>query len=92
MNNHLTDISAEESSSIKMKVFGIPVKEVQLNVVNNDYSDKKLIVGGHSIGVALYTKGALVVGVSDVMSSSGNIVSPAEIAGIIEIIAIFKFH
>lgn len=63
----------------KVKLFGlIPVKEVQINLEN----DRKVLVGGQSIGVKLYTEGILVVGFSDIETENGKKQSPAILAGV----------
>ncbi len=66
------------SADVSVSVFGIPVKEVTVTVED----EKTLIVGGQSIGVMLYTKGALVVGTMDVLDENGNEKNPAKDAGL----------
>lgn len=51
-----------------LKFLGIPVKTVTLRVTDG----RTVIPGGQSIGVRLYTKGTLVVGLSDVVSQDGS--------------------
>jgi len=66
--------------NLQFKLFGLlPIKNMLVRVVPKI----DVIPGGHAIGVALYTKGALVVGISDIKSSDGNIYSPAQEAGLI---------
>lgn len=57
----------------------IPVKEMVVKI----FPQKTLIPGGHSIGVTLYTKGALVVGTSEVTDNMGRINHPSEEAGLL---------
>lgn len=65
--------------SLDFKLFGlIPVK--QINVKVNPH--RVLYPGGSSIGVSLYTQGALLVGISDVYDEKGKAHSPALDAGI----------
>ena len=56
----------------------IPIKSVDVSVVPKKY----LIPSGEAIGVKLYTDGVLVVGISDVTDSFGNVTHPAKDAGI----------
>jgi stage IV sporulation protein B len=66
--------------NIDFMLFGfIPVKKLTINVT----SAKKLVPGGNSIGVSLYTKGALVVGTSDVTDKNGITHFPAIDAGLL---------
>ncbi|MBQ9625526.1 MAG: SpoIVB peptidase [Clostridia bacterium] len=65
-------------AQLKVNVFGLEVKRVQVNVKG----PRKVVVGGQSIGVAFYTKGALVVGASDIRDENGQIRNPAKEAGL----------
>jgi stage IV sporulation protein B len=67
---------------VQLNLLGIiPIKDVRINVT--DYLDgKKLVPGGQSIGVTLHTKGALIVGVSDIVNNQGETVNPAREAGL----------
>lgn len=61
-----------------LKLFGlIPVKEVQVEV----YPPAELIPGGVPFGVKLFTKGVIVVGLSEVQTAEG-VLSPAVSAGL----------
>lgn len=65
--------------ALKFKLFGIiPIKQMNIMV----QPTKKIFPGGNSIGVSLYTQGALVVGISEVMDSQGFIFFPAADAGL----------
>ncbi len=64
-------------ASVNVRFMGIPVKEVNLHVRENI----ELVPGGSSVGVSLYTRGALVVGVGSVNTTSGEL-SPAASAGL----------
>lgn len=57
----------------------IPIKEVTIQVD----AAKKLVVGGQSVGVTLYTRGALVVGVSELIDAQGKVRNPAQEADIL---------
>jgi stage IV sporulation protein B len=60
-------------------LFGfIPIKQLKISVT----SQKSLIPGGNSIGVSLYTNGALVVGTSEVTDEEGITHFPAIDAGL----------
>lgn len=72
-------VSGNRESHITIKLLGvIPVKEISVYV----RTDIKLVPGGSSIGVTLHTRGALVVGISSIVLSDGQEVSPAASAGI----------
>jgi len=75
-------------TTISLSLLGLPVKRVHVNV-----SDKiMLIPGGQSIGVTLFTKGALVVGVTGVELEGGGTVNPARAAGMIPGDVIIKIN
>jgi stage IV sporulation protein B len=60
-------------------LFGvIPIKQLKISVT----SQKSLIPGGNSIGVSLYTNGALVVGTTEVTDGEGITHFPAIDAGL----------
>lgn len=65
-------------SKLTIELFGIPIKEV--HVVRQ--SEIMVMPCGQSIGVKLYTQGALVVGFGDVAVQDGKTARPAELAGI----------
>ena len=76
------EISAEEDTQIQVSAFGIfPIKTVDVSV-KEETAPKYLYVGGESMGVTLYTKGALIVGVSEVVNEKGENVSPGKEAGL----------
>jgi stage IV sporulation protein B len=65
--------------SLDFKLFGlITIKQMQVRV----NSPKKVYPGGSSIGVSLYTKGALLVGISEVYDKTGVAHNPALDAGL----------
>lgn len=55
----------------------IPVKSVNINKVKERY----VVVSGDSFGIKIFTKGVMVVGMSDVKTKDGNI-NPAKAAGL----------
>jgi stage IV sporulation protein B len=63
-----------------VNLFGfLPLKDIKVSV-----SDKTLLIpGGQSIGVTLYTRGALIVGTSDISDEDGEFVNPASEAGLL---------
>ena len=66
-------------ATIDLSVFGIVVKSVKVSV-----SDEVTVIpGGQSIGVTLFTKGALVVGITGIVLEGGDIVNPAREAGML---------
>jgi stage IV sporulation protein B len=66
--------------SLDFMLFGfIPIKKLTISVT----SPKKIIPGGNSIGVSLYTNGALIVGTSDVTDQDGITHFPAIDAGLL---------
>jgi len=73
-------LSAETdgTAEVHFNVLGITIKTIKVTVGQ----DKRLIPGGQSIGVMLYTNGALVVGASDIVTNSGQSVNPAKDAGL----------
>ncbi len=66
-------------TNIELSILGLPIKNVKVSV-----SDELMVIpGGQSIGVTLYTKGALVVGITGVETVNGEIMNPAREAGIL---------
>lgn len=59
-------------------LFGVPVKDVSVNVYDENL---RLCPGGMTFGVRLKTKGVLIIGISEVVTSKGR-VSPANAAGL----------
>lgn len=67
------------NAMIELTLFGLPVKSVSVNV-----SDEKMVIpGGQSIGVTLFTKGALVVGITGIELENGATANPAREAGML---------
>ncbi|MBE6649092.1 MAG: SpoIVB peptidase [Ruminococcaceae bacterium] len=61
-----------------LKLFGvIPVKKVTVNKISTD----NICLGGNAFGIKLFTKGVIVVGLTDIVTSSGA-VCPASDAGV----------
>jgi len=59
--------------NIQFKLFGfLPIKQVSVDVV----PAIKVIPGGQAVGVKLNTKGALVVGYSEIIGEDGKVYSP----------------
>ena len=64
---------------VQLSLFGlVPVKDINVNVI----PASELIVCGNTVGIRLYIRGILVVGVSGVMTSDGKEVLPARDTGI----------
>ncbi len=73
------DSLSSGDATIELSILGLPVKEVRVNV-----SDEMMVIpGGQSIGVTLYTKGALVVGITGLEMENGSTVNPAREAGML---------
>ena len=64
---------------IELKLLGVPIKKVKVNVTE----ERVVIPGGQSIGVTLFTRGALVVGITGIELENGTIVNPAREAGML---------
>ena len=61
-----------------LKLFGIiPVKKITVNKI----STENICIGGQPFGIKLFTKGVIVVGLTDILTSEGT-VCPASDAGI----------
>ena len=87
-NSQITGVTSDLSERLKedsnvtdldILLFGvIPVRQI------TTVKDARTVVmpGGESVGVTLYTQGALVVGLGSITSSEGIQESPAKIAGI----------
>lgn len=66
-------------ATIELTLFGLPVKSVKVSV-----SEERMVIpGGQSIGVTLFTKGALVVGITGIELENGTTVNPAREAGML---------
>lgn len=65
-------------AQLELSLLGIPVKRMQVRVL----PETRLVPGGHSIGVAMNTRGALVVGSREVRDDAGNAKNPAKDAGL----------
>lgn len=72
-------INSEGTNSLNLNLFGtIPVKEVNVNVI-----PKTMVVPlGNAIGMKLYTKGVLVVGMSQIETDKNEKKKPYENSGI----------
>lgn len=66
-------------ATIELSLFGLPVKTLKVNV-----SDEVMVIpGGQSIGVTLFTNGALVVGITGIEMENGSTANPAREAGML---------
>ncbi|OQB25224.1 MAG: SpoIVB peptidase precursor [Firmicutes bacterium ADurb.Bin182] len=76
----LADLGLKDpNDSLTIRLFGVvPVKDVTVH----RRSDLTVIPGGHSIGVAIFTKGVLVIATGEINTTNGNMPSPAAMAGI----------
>ena len=78
INKYVSCIADTEYSKATVSLFGVvPLKEIDVDVLK----DIKLYPGGMAFGVRFFTRGVLIVGMSDIEISSGT-VNPAHDAGI----------
>ena len=57
------------SNKIHLRLFGIvPIKDIEVNAI----PARELLVCGNTVGIKLYIKGILVVGVSGVLTPDGR--------------------
>ncbi|HZK28325.1 MAG TPA: SpoIVB peptidase [Thermoclostridium sp.] len=67
------------SNKLQLSLFGVvPVKDIEVNAI----PARELIVCGNTVGIRLYIKGILVVGISGVLTPDGNEVLPVEGSGL----------
>ncbi|WP_312201181.1 SpoIVB peptidase, partial [Anaerospora hongkongensis] len=67
-------------ATVDFKLLGlIPVRTVEVDVLPS----LKIVPGGHSIGVVLHSQGVIVVGISPVLSTNDQYVTPAKDGGIV---------
>lgn len=70
--------SPSENYQTDLSIMGVvPIKSVNINKVKQRY----VALSGESFGIKIFTKGVMIVGMSDVASKSGNI-NPAKQAGL----------
>lgn len=66
-------------NTIQLSLFGIvPIKDIQVNAI----PARELMVCGNTVGIKLYVKGLLVVGISGVLTPDGREVLPVKDSGI----------
>lgn len=70
----------EESIKLNVKLFGIKVKEISADIINN----LDVVPLGNLVGIKLYTKGILVVGTSEIYGKDNKIYKPCVDSGIKE--------
>lgn len=76
----LAEATGEDGAkTVTVELFGLfPVKKVNVHYRKDIY----VMPGGKSVGVTLYTKGALVVGMGSVLSENGERICPAQLGGV----------
>ena len=80
-SSNLNKNTIGEKSTLLFKLFNrITLKEVDVDVISN----VKVVPVGNIIGLKLYTKGVLVVGMNEVENASNEAKKPYENSGIIE--------
>jgi stage IV sporulation protein B len=68
------------TATVDFKLLGlIPVRTVEVDVLPS----LKIVPGGHSIGVVLHSQGVIVVGISPVLNTKDQYVTPAKDSGIV---------
>lgn len=70
--------SQEGSSTATLSILGIPVRTVELRAAG----EHTLIPGGQAVGIRLFMRGVLVVGITNVRAAAGELQSPAKAAGL----------
>ena len=70
-------VSSEGESSVQISLFGIPVKNVNVSVIDT----REVVACGVPFGIKMYTNGIMVVSMSDVDCETGSI-NPAYEAGV----------
>ncbi len=73
-------VNKEENINVGINLFGIKVKEVSVNVID----DIEVVPLGGLIGMKLYTNGVLVVGMSEIYGQNNQVYRPYENTGIKE--------
>lgn len=71
-------ISNSQEKKYNLSLFGINLKTIQANIIPKT----KVIPLGNLVGLKLYTKGVLIVGVSEIKGEDNKIYKPYEEAGI----------
>ena len=61
------DSLGADDGTVTLDMWGVPVRRVAVKITR----ERRVIPGGHSIGVALRTRGVMVVGVSDIATEDG---------------------
>ena len=78
-NPYLLKCTGYGQNKIKLSLFGIvPVKNIEVNSI----PARELIVCGNTVGIKLYIKGVLVVGISGVVTPEGREVIPVKNTGL----------
>ena len=78
VNDAVMASAGSQSYAVKLKMFrNIPIKEVQVQIVQR----RMLVPAGTPFGITMFTKGVMVVGMSDIQISGEN-VNPSKEAGI----------
>lgn len=80
VNTTYENNNKSKNKNLNVNLFGLlKVKSISVNKVPQELS---VYPGGQPIGVKLKTKGALVIGLSDLEGEKGKITSPAALSGI----------
>lgn len=78
VNSVSKNLKNSENYDTELSVMGfIPIKNININKVKERY----VALSGESFGIKIFTKGVMVVGMSDVSTNTGNI-NPSKTAGL----------
>lgn len=81
VSSNLNKTTVGQKSTLLFKLFDkITLKEVDVDVIKN----VKVVPVGNAIGLKLYTKGVLVVGMNEVENEENQTIKPYENTGIVE--------
>ena len=81
VSSNLNKTTVGQKSTLLFKLFDkITLKEVDVDVIKN----VKVVPVGNAIGLKLYTKGVLVVGMNEVENEENQAIKPYENTGIVE--------
>lgn len=75
-----SQVSNLQKRQYNLSLFGISLKTIQANIIKKT----KVVPLGNLVGLKLYTKGVLVVGVSEIKGEDNKVYKPYEEAGISE--------
>ncbi len=66
----------EQDATLPVKILGVTIKNINL------IEDKKVYLGGQTVGIAMYTQGLLVTDIIAIENDEGKLITPGTLAGI----------